>query len=86
MHVFGAASHKGDDSQKHGSSRNGKANGPAYALLDIHQGGDCQKGPQVDGKVEPVEEAVLLLSILNTKSKPAALGRVSQKWWVPVEL
>jgi len=80
MHIFGAASHKGDDSQQHGSSRDGKANGPAHALLDIYQSGDRQKGPQVDGKVEPVEEAVLLLSILNTKSKSAASGKVSQKW------
>ena len=86
VHVFGAASHKCDNSQQHGSSRDGKANGPADTLLDVHQGGDCQEGPQVDGKVEPVEEAVLLLSILNTKSKPAALGKVSQKWWVLVEL
>ncbi len=86
VHIFGAASHKGDDSQQHGSSRDGKSDGPAHALLDIHQGCDRQEGPQVDGKVEPVEEAVLLLSILNTKSKPAALGKVSQKWWVLVEL
>ncbi len=79
VHVFGAASHKCDNSQQHGSSRDGKANGPADTLLDVHQGGDCQEGPQVDGKVEPVEEAVLLLSILNTKSKPAVLGKVYQE-------
>lgn len=86
MHIFGAASYKGDDSQQHGSGRDGKSDGPTHALLDIHQGGDRQEGPQVDGKVEPVKEAVLLLSILNTKSKPAALCKVSQDECVLVEL
>ncbi len=86
VYIFGAASHKGDDSQQHGSSRDGKSDGPAHALLDIHQGGDRQEGPQVDGKVEPVEKAVLLLSILNTKNKVAAAGKVLQDWWVLVEL
>ena len=86
VHVFGAASHKGDNSQQHGSSRDGKSDGPAHALLDIDQGCYRQEGPQIDGKVEPVEEAVLLLSILNSKSKVAALGKASQKWWVLVGL
>ena len=74
MDILGAAGHKGDNSQQHGSRRNGKPYGPAHTLLDIHQGRDCQKGPQVDGKVEPVEETVLLLSILKLKHKLDHVG------------
>ena len=65
MHILGAASYKGDHSQQHGPCRDGKADGPANALLHIHQRGDSQEAAQVDGKVEPVEEAVLLLLVLQ---------------------
>ena len=67
MDILGAAGHKGDDCQQHCSCRDGKADGPADTLLDVHQGGDSQEGAQIDGKVEPVEEAVFLLPILQAK-------------------
>lgn len=64
MHILGTARNECHNSQEHGSSRYGKADGPADTLLDVHQAGDRQEGAQVDGKVEPVEEAILLLAIL----------------------
>lgn len=65
VHILGAASHKSDNSQKHGNCRDGKSDGPANTFLDVDKGCDGQERAQVDGKVEPVKEAVFLLAVLQ---------------------
>lgn len=64
MRVEAAAGQEGDYSQRHGGGGNGKANSPGHRVLDVDNHCDRQAAAPIDGKVEPVEETLLLQSIL----------------------
>lgn len=65
MSVEAAAGQKGDDGQRHGDGRDGKADGPRHRVLDVHDNRDSQAAAPIDGKVEPIEEALLLQAVLQ---------------------
>lgn len=65
MGVEAGACSEGDDGNGHGHCGDGKTDGPADAVLDIDHHSHRQAAAPVDGKVEPVEEGLLLQAILQ---------------------
>ena len=65
MRVEAAARCESDDGDGHGDGGDGKANGPGDGVLHVDNHRDRQAAAPVDGKVEPVEEGLLLQPVLR---------------------
>lgn len=83
VRVKAAAGQEGDDGQRHGGSRDGKADSPGHRVLDVHDDRDSQAAAPVDGKVEPVEEALLFQAVLHVTCSLEGTSNAEDVFLIP---